>query len=498
MSNGRMSKGPLANVGVTETGIALRPDPTRVITRFFVPGREDVGPGDSRAASVIDRIMRLDEHDVVQAVDDLDERFGTRHHALRELFRTHAGLVTSRIDASVEISEARELFLGASFTHEYAIEGAALCNPSAVLHPHQYGDDATFVMSVRCIGEGHISSIGFRTGTVTAAGVVTIDRPGGFLSTAAATPGQLDRAVFHAKLAELGDDRDNAAYVLDGLPARFDETELNRRIVALAADVATRRRTATTITNLRDLARSSYSTTFPASTDLSERVLWPQSPAERHGMEDARFVRFVDDSGEATWYATYTAFDGTRIGQHLLQTTDFLTFTASPMAGAAATGKGLALFPRRIGGRYVALSRADRETNSVAYSDDLRVWETSTTIQSPDLAWEILQLGNCGSPIETDAGWLVLTHGVGPMRTYALSAILLDLARPERVLARCERPILSPGPGRQDGYVPNVVYSCGGFAHGDVLVLPYGLADQTISVATLSIAQLLSTMRPVA
>ncbi|MEO5900982.1 MAG: glycoside hydrolase family 130 protein [Ilumatobacteraceae bacterium] len=496
--NGHVADGRVDSASVTETGIELCPDPGRVIVRFFVPGREDVGPGDSRAASVIDRIMRLDEHDIALAVDDLDERFGTRHHGLHELFRTHARLVTSRIDASVEISEARELFLGASFTHEYAIEGAALCNPSAVLHPHQHGDDASFVMSVRCIGEGHISSIGFRTGTVTAAGVVTIDPPGDFLATASATPGHLHRAVFHARLAELGDDRDNAAFVLDGLPAQFDDAQLEGRIVALAADVATRRRTATTITNLRDLARSSYSTTFEAPTALSERVLWPQSPAERHGMEDARFVRFVDDAGVATWYATYTAFDGTHISQHLLQTTDFTTFTASPMGGAAAIGKGLALFPRRIGGRYAALSRSDRETNSVTYSDDLRLWETSTTIQSPDLAWEILQLGNCGSPIETGAGWLVLTHGVGPMRTYAMSAILLDLEQPERVLARCERPILSPGPGRQDGYVPNVVYSCGGFAHGDVLVLPYALADQTISVATLSIAQLLSTMRPVA
>jgi predicted GH43/DUF377 family glycosyl hydrolase len=179
-----------------------------------------------------------------------------------------------------------------------------------------------------------------------------------------------------------------------------------------------------------------------------------------------------------------------------LETTDFATFDASPMAGNAAIGKGLALFPRRIGGRYVALSRSDRETNAIAFSDDLRCWNDAVTIQTPTRAWEILQIGNCGSPIETDAGWLVLTHGVGPMRTYSLGALLLDLDEPQRVLARSPMPIISPGMDRRDGYVPNVIYSCGGFAHDDTLVLPYGIGDQTISIATLSISELLSTLHP--
>jgi predicted GH43/DUF377 family glycosyl hydrolase len=479
---------------VVETGIVLRPDPGRVIGRFFVPGREDVGPGESRAGTVIERILGLDEREVEQAVDDLDRRFGTRHRDLHAMFRAHADMATTRLDPAFELSAARQLFLGASFTHEYAIEGAALCNPSAVLLPDQTGPDATFVMSVRGIGEGHISSIGFRTGTVTAAGVVTIDPPGGCAQMAAATPVDHDRGVFRARLAELDDRGENSAYALDALPAYFDDADLELRIGALAADSATRRHTDTTIDHLRSLARSSYRATFPPSSELSERVLWPQSPAERHGMEDARFVRFVDGSGAPTWYATYTAFDGAHIGQHLLETTDFRTFTASPMAGAAAIGKGLALFPRRIRGCYAALTRADRETNAVAYSHDLRCWQQTATIQVPERQWEILQLGNCGSPIETDAGWLVLTHGVGPMRTYSLSAILLDLDEPERVVARSDFPILSPEIGHQDGYVPNVVYTCGAFTHGDVLVLPYALADQTISIATLSVTQLLGSM----
>jgi predicted GH43/DUF377 family glycosyl hydrolase len=485
------------NPHVTQTGIDLSPDRSRVITRLFVAGHEDVGPGDSRASAVIDRILELGDDEVDAAMRDLDHRFANRHRGLHDTFRQHAELVRPCLDGTAVLSDARQLLLGAAFTHEYAIEGAALCNPSAVLHPQQDGNgDIRFVVSVRGIGEGHRSSIGFRTGTVAAAGTVTIDDPGPFPTTATTGLAANRRSVFHAKLAAVDDDRENAAYVLDALPAIFDDAELDGRIDTLAGEVATRRHTSTTIDHLRGVARSSYSSTFPVESQLSERVLWPQAPAEAHGMEDARFVQFVADDGTTTYYATYTAFDGTHVAQHLLETTDFLSFTASPLAGDAAVGKGLALFPRLVGGRYAALSRADRETNAVAYSDDMRCWNTSAVIQVPDQSWEILQLGNCGSPIETEAGWLVLTHGVGPMRTYSLGAILLDLEEPHRVRARSERPILSPDEGRRDGYVPNVIYSCGAFAHNDTLILPYGVADQTISVATLSITELIASMCP--
>jgi predicted GH43/DUF377 family glycosyl hydrolase len=214
-------------------------------------------------------------------------------------------------------------------------------------------------------------------------------------------------------------------------------------------------------------------------------------------MEDARFVRFTHDDGTVRYYATYTAFDGVNIAQHLLETDDFRTFVASPMAGSAAQGKGLALFPRKVGGQFVALSRADRESNAIAFSDDMRCWPTSEQIQTPTKPWELLQLGNCGSPIETEAGWLVITHGVGPMRTYSLGAILLALDEPQRVIAASDTPIIGPGIDRRDGYVPNVVYSCGGFAHGDVLVLPYGIADQRIAIATMSLSELVRSLTPV-
>lgn len=480
---------------VVHPGIDLRPDPGRVIARFFVPGREDVGPGDSRAAPVIERILALPEPDVEAAMLEIDTGFSHRHRDLHALFSDHAAMVMPRIATSVQLSTARRLLLGATFTHEYAIEGAALCNPCAVLHPMQPGStDARFVVSVRGVGEGHRSSIGFRTGTVSASGTVTIDAPGPHLHTGRASPGRHDRSVFHARLAELGDDHENAAYVLDQLPATFDDTELEERITELTADRATRRRASTTVTNMRRLAQSSYRLDFDDGPSLSERVLWPRSPAEAHGMEDARFVRFQDGSDAATYYGTYTAFDGANVAQHLVETRDFVCFDIAPMGGAAATGKGLALFPRRIGGRYAALSRSDRETNAIAFSDDLRWWPTSQIIQVPERPWEIVQLGNCGSPIETDAGWLVLTHGVGAMRTYSIGAMLLDLDDPTHVIARSARPILTPADHERDGYVPNVVYSCGAIVHGDVLVLPYGVADQSIAFATFSVREILADL----
>ena len=428
----------------------MSPDHARVITRFFVPGREDVGPGDSRAGPVIERILELDERDVDAAMRD-DRRPLRRPApgAPRHLRRPRSpGGVTDSTRRAVLHRGAAAAARCASFTHEYAIEGAALCNPSIVLHPDQPGNgDPAFVLSVRGIGEGHRSSIGFRTGTVTASGTVTVDAPGPFPADghrpSTGTPSPSGR--LHAKLAELDDDHENAAYVLDPLPPEFDDADLDARVDALVADAATRRHTTTTIAHLRVLARCSYRVEFPSSTELSERVLWPHAPAERHGMEDARFVRFVDDGRDRppTTRPTPRSTASTSPSTSSPPTTS-ASFTSSPMAGSAATGKGLALFPRRIDGRYVALSRSDRETNSIAFSDDLRCWDESYTIQTPARAWEILQLGNCGSPIETAAGWLVLTHGVGPMRTYSLGAILLDLDDPRRVIAESDGPILSP------------------------------------------------------
>lgn len=492
-----MTPEPSAPLAIDDSGIALCPDSGRTILRFFVPGQEDVGPGDSRAGAVIDRMLGLTDMQVDAALADVQLRIGDRHPSFDDTLERNADLIAHRLEGQVVLTTPRRRLLGATFTHEYAIEGAALCNPSVVIHPHQPDDGGTaIVLSVRGIGEGHRSSIGFRTGRVDAAGRIAIDPPGPLPLTANATPGIHHRSVLHRKLAELGDDHENAAFVIDAVPEQFDDAVLHERVDALSADTTTRRNTATTAVNLLQIASCSYHVEFPPTSELSERVLWPHSAAEQHGMEDARFVEITDGSGPR-YCATYTAFDGAHIAQHLLTTDDFLSFDVSPMAGAAARGKGLALFPRQIGGRFAALSRADRETNSIAFSDDLRCWDSSVAIQSPVQPWEILQLGNCGSPIETEWGWLVLTHGVGPLRTYSIGAMLLGLDDPQHVVAVGEHPFLCPGKERRNGYVPNVVYSCGAVALGDRLVLPYGVGDQTIAIASLSIAELVTSMVPV-
>lgn len=476
-----------------DTGVRITPDPGRAIARFFVPGREDVGPGDSRAGSVIDRVMALTEDEVRAALAEIDHRLGDRHHRLHETFEQHAALAAQRLDVS-SMTVDRRLFLGATFTHEYMIEGAALCNPSIVAHPARARDGETaFVMSVRGIGEGHRSSIGFRTGTIARDGSVAVDAAAPLPRTAPGRPGSHHRNVLHRRLEEAHDDHENAAYVLDPLADSFGDEELRERIDALMADASTRRHVASTAHRIEQLARASYRVEFPADTELSARVLWPQSPSEAHGMEDARFVEVTDGSA-ARYCATYTAFDGVGVSQNLLTTDDFVSFAVTPMAGAAARGKGLALFPRQVGGRYVALSRADRETNSVAYSDDLLCWDDAAVIDAATRPWEIVQVGNCGSPIETSEGWLVLTHGVGAMRTYSIGALLLDLDDPQRVIAACDRPIITTGRSHRDGYVPNVVYSCGALSVDGRLVLPYGIGDQTIAIATLDLDEVIGAM----
>jgi predicted GH43/DUF377 family glycosyl hydrolase len=477
-----------------DAGVDLRPDLRRVILRFFVPGREDVGPGDSRAGNVIDRVLALPDHVVEAELDELRARFGTRHDRLDEVFAQHAVLATMRLDPSVELSSRHRTLLGAAFTHEYAIEGAALCNPSIVALPRQTGDGTTrFVLTTRGIGEGHRSSIGFRTGAISLDGAVTVDPVGRRAHVGSPAPGVHHRGVVHRRLRDLDDDHENAAYVLDTLPDHFDDEQLAAGLTMLEDDAATRRKASQTADHLRRIASGSYRVDFPAEVALQDRVLWPNAPDERNGMEDARFVEITDGSGPR-YCGTYTAFDGAEITQYLLTTEDFVSFEVGPMAGRAAVGKGLALFPRRVGGRYLALSRADRETNALAESDDLRCWDHAAPLQHPARSWEVLQLGNCGSPIETDRGWLVLTHGVGAMRTYSIGAILLDIDHPDRVIGALAQPLLTPHGSRQDGYVPNVVYTCGALAVDDRLVVPYAVGDQRIEIAVASISKILDAM----
>jgi predicted GH43/DUF377 family glycosyl hydrolase len=441
--------------------------------------------------------LALDEADVTHALADLERRFGERHRALVDVFERHAARVVDRVPQGARLSPARRQLLGAAFTNEYAVEAAALCNPSIVEHADQHGvapGAVRVVMSARAIGEGHRSSLCFRLGIVDGNGNVALDPPGAHPILGATSDAWLDRSVFQGRLRELGLDDDNATSVLGGLGERFSGQDLEHALERLDAQGDTRRNTSATADHLREIAARSYTVQFPPGSDISERVLWPATATESQGIEDARFVRFVEDDGSARYLATYTAFNGNAIAQQLLETDDFVTFGSSPIVGAAAANKGLALFPRRIDGQYVALSRFDQETNSIAFSDRLGHWDYAMVLQVPSASWEIVQLGNCGSPIETDRGWLVLTHGVGPMRTYSVGALLLDLDDPVRVIGRLTEPLLTPIAEESVGYVPNVVYSCGALLHAGTLVVPYGFADTGVGFATVPVVDLLDAL----
>lgn len=488
-----MTTAPLAK----RQPLRLTADPSRVIAQLFVPGHYLPSDDDGRASVVVERILALDEEEVAAALQALQQRFGARHRNLDERFRHHASRIGNRLPVGAVISDARWSLLGATFTHEYAVEAAALCNPSAVIAPDQSATPAgylDFVMSVRQIGEGHRSSIGFRTGTIDATGAVTVD-PAASVTTAATVSGSDLEAVAFGGLARgLDGDTEATEWALDALGDQFTAGELDTRLTLLDDQRDTRQNVAETIRRLRQLAARTYGAHFEPTSEISERVLYPATSVEANGMEDARFVRFADDDGAVTYYATYTAFDGSAIAQQLLETTDFVSFASSPLLGVAAANKGLALFPRRINGRFAALSRHDGTSNAIAYSDDIHQWPTAIPIECPVEPWEAVQVGNCGPPIETDVGWLVLTHGVGPMRTYSIGAWLLDRTDPTKLIGRLQQPLLTPEPDETDGYVPNVVYSCGALVHGDILVIPYGIGDAAIGFATVELDTLLAAM----
>jgi predicted GH43/DUF377 family glycosyl hydrolase len=487
-----MKQNPLAS----RSDVHIVPDSSRVVALLFVAGQE-LGGAESRASSVVKRIVALPEADIRRRLKEVIQRFARRHRDIVAIFSQHAERVSNRLDPKEDLSEERWLLLGASFTHEYSLEAAAVCNPSMVAHRDQSGvpeGSLRFVMSFRGVGEGHRSSIGFRTGLVSGEGEITLDERGPFPMIGTARDGIFHRDVFHARLKAMGQDGESAAYVLDELPLVFSIEELEARLEILVSEYDTRQDAHTIARHHRSIAACSYGVHFDDDVDLTERVLWPVMSAEAHGMEDARFVLFTEDDGTTTYLATYTAFDGIHISQQLLKTDDFLSFDASPVVGAASLNKGLALFPRRINGRYAALTRYDRETNAVCFSDTLGHWGRAVTFQLPEWDWEVVQLGNCGSPIETNDGWLVLTHAVGPMRTYSISAVLLDLEDPTKMIAALKDPLLTASAEEQDGYVPNVVYTCGAMQHGDVLVIPYGVADSRINFATVSITALLEAM----
>ena len=478
------------------TGIELRPDPARVVARLFLPG-EEPHVAHSRAQEVVARVMALDEAEVDRLVAGLIKVFASRHRGYEDLLISHAAVVASHVDEAQRLSAARTLLLGATFTAEYAVEGAAVCNPSAVLHPDQTGLDdgqVRVAISVRGIGEGHVSSIGFRAAVV-GPGERWSWSPASYpVSVGVVSPATWRRAHLRAVLADQCDPDELAQGVLRSLPVRFSEADLEHALAQIHPHLGTRSGASATTQLIRQLVSSAYEITFDAEVALEQRIIMPSAADESNGMEDARFTRFVGPDGTVQYRATYTAYDGRRVAPRLLTSPDLRTFQAHRLAGSAARNKGMALFPRLVNGRHLALCRADGESTAVASSTDGFTWTAQQFVHEPATSWETVQVGNCGPPLETERGWLVLTHGVGAMRAYSIGAILLDLDDPSVVLGRLAQPLLEAEPDEQDGYVPNVVYSCGGFLHDELLWLPYGIGDARIGVAYLPIAELLASL----
>jgi len=435
------AEGELAHVSsLSRQELFLRPDPTRVVVRRFKPATEprDLNSKEkTRANHIVDRVLGLDSETAASQLIDVLENFDGRHRNLLRTFELRCDEMEEAFDPHPPFTRIQRQLIGAYFLHEYSFEAAALFNPSIVPHPEQSGapeGGKRFILSLRSVGEGHISSLTFRSGSVTAGGVVTIDP--------AVRLASVPKVLARAPLA-------------DG-----EAVEL----------------------------------TFSADEDISERLIFPLTASQSNGIEDARFVEF-HDGPRRTYYATYTAYSGSAIRSELIETTDFQTFRMAPMRGSAARNKGMALFPRKINGRYAMIGRQDNENLYLIYSDDLFAWDGGVAILRPRFPWEFVQIGNCGSPIELDEGWLLLTHGVGAVRKYSIGAVLLDKDDPSKVLARSREPLVRPEPSEREGYVPNVVYTCGAMRHGDVLVLPYAVSDTFSAFATIRIDALLREMR---
>ena len=462
--------------------------------RPFRPTTEDI------SRRVVTRVMALTEEDVVRLLGQVLGEFVNRHERVEEIFRKRFAQVQIYLEPGATPSPERQMLIGAYFTHEYSPESAALFNPSIVPHPDQSGlppRTLRFVLSLRATGEGHISSITFRMGTVSAENQITLAPAVPFVTEPERVANAAYvKALFAHKLQEAGVQNEFCRRVLDQLHDDFTLKELHAVLFASGLTEDTSDATAARAARgILLLAESNYEVNFAPDSRISQRVLFPSAPSQSNGIEDARFVRFQNDDGSFTYYATYTAYDGKIILPQLLETPDFVHFKFSTLNGPAVQNKGMALFPRKINGKFVMLSRQDDENILLMFSDNVHFWQTPEVVLAPVEPWEFIKLGNCGSPIETEAGWLVLSHGVGAMRKYCLGAFLLDLNDPARVIGRLHEALLCPNEAERDGYVPNVVYTCGALLHGRELIIPYAMSDSATSFATVSLDELLAAMK---
>jgi predicted GH43/DUF377 family glycosyl hydrolase len=454
---------------------------------------------EQRTTNLCARVMSLTEEEVRKLLADVMVEFAERHQQTRDLLKSRFEQVKGHLLTNQKLSEDRKLLIGAYFTHEYSLEAAALFNPSIVPHPDQTNlpeGALRFIVSLRATGEGHISSVTFRTGVVDAAREIAINTPTRFLTEPKQVPSaSYEKALFERKLYELGLTGAFSRRVLEQLPPTFTLTDLRKKLDSTLKQVRSIDPEGETVSRaILLLAQSNYEVQFAPDSRVSERVIFPTSPSQSNGIEDARFVLFQNEDGTRVYYATYTAYDGKMILPQFLETPDFLHFRFITLNGPAVQNKGMALFPRKINGHYAMLSRQDNENIYVMFSENIHFWYSPELVLKPTFPWEFVQLGNCGSPIETEAGWLVLSHGVGPMRKYCLGAFLLDKNDPTQVVGRLREPLLKPTEDEREGYVPNVVYTCGALMHGKDLVLPYAMSDYATNFAILSIDEILAAM----
>ena len=478
------------SIHLTRTATILRPDQSRVLLRPFSQGDPQ------RTGRIIARIMSLPEDRVGPLLDEVSAEFSQRHQQIHKSFLERFEQVRDLLLTDEKITEQRKLLIGSYFVCEFSLESAALFNPSIIPHPDQSdlpSGALRFILSLRATGEGHISSITFRTGIIHVDQRIEVLPPTGFLTE----PGQLpnprfEKALFERKLFELGLTNEFTGRVMNKLGESFALEEL--RVNLEAEEKRSRLSDKNAIQGIRMLAQSNYEVQFQPQQRLCERILFPATPSQRNGIEDARFVCFQNDDGTHVYYATFTAFDGKVVLPELVETSDFLLFRFITLNGPAAENKGMALFPRKINGLYAMLSRQDNENIYLMLSDNVHFWYERKVLLKPRFPWELVQLGNCGSPIETEAGWLVLSHGVGPLRTYCIGAFLLDHDNPGKVIGRLREPLLKPDQKERRGYVPNVVYTCGFLLHNGELIIPYGMADHATGFATVPLAELLAAM----
>jgi predicted GH43/DUF377 family glycosyl hydrolase len=473
--------------------VAFLPDSARVIIRPFIPSSVD------RLTAIIERALALTEDEVVGKMQVIHREFDSRHLDIETPLLDHYAKVRKYVATSRPLSRARELLIGALFSGEYALESAALFNPSIVPHPDQSDvpdGGLRFIMSLRATGEGHISSIEFREGIVSPAGDISFTAVSRFVTMPQLVPNpSYQKKSFITKLQEMGFENDCATAVMAPLTAQFTRTDLGGSVARVRDEsLPATHEFSRTLECIKWLADSNYELRFSPKISLSERIIFPVSANESNGIEDARFVRFTEDDGTILYCATYTAYNGRVILPQLIETRDFLHFRVLTLNGSGVQNKGMALFPRRINGRYVMLSRQDDENILIMFSDHLHYWSDPEILVRPTELWESVKLGNCGSPIETDAGWLVITHGVGAMRTYCIGAVLLDLHDPTKVIGRLREPVLSAEGIEREGYVPNVVYSCGSLVHNGKLILPYAMSDKATAVASVAVNALISSM----